>query len=150
MTFGSSFLLQTTGRHNQSNILFRYHAPEIFSCVGEWALRGDDLRIALLERAIDIVGIDVRLHVSWLSFAFCLGSLKQSDSAVLERSDIRVPILGPEFIVFLKHAFLLGSVDSALHQSFILNFNIDSSLTPLAEGYCQLVICWLLGFELLP
>ena len=121
-------------------------------------MRGDDLRIALLERAIDIVGIDVRLHVSGLSFAFCLGSLKQSDSAVLERKDIRVPILGPEFIVLLKHTFLLGSINSALHQSVILNlyiiirirFIIESSLTPLAERHCQLVICWLLGFELLP
>ena len=135
MTFGSSFLLQTTGRHNQSHILFRYHAPEIFSCVGEWALRRDDLRIALLEGTIDIVGIDVRLYVSGLSFAFCLGSLKQFHPAVLKRSDIRVPILGPEFIVLLEHTLLLGSVNSALHQSFILYLHIDSSLTPLAERY---------------
>ena len=65
--------------------MLRDHSPEVLAGVREWTLRRDNLRVALLERPIDEVCIDIGLNVLRVPLVFLIWTLNKLDSRVLKR-----------------------------------------------------------------
>ena len=149
IAFSPSFFCEVAGSDDQCDVLLRYHSPKIFSSIRQWPLRSDNFLITYLHRAIHEIRVDISLNISWISFAFSLGSLHKLNSWVFKCKYVSITILISISLISLQHTFLILCV-SAFPKMWEFHFCDILSFCPFWERYRLFIIFRIFTFDLLP